>query len=382
MKFFTLLTLSAFLTGSSFAGIIRGESRSQVFSIDQFSTSVGQIEMSTKDGKTGSCSATIISKNLVLTAAHCVINMPNARAKSEVIFYPNRLNKDSYAKKLYVKKGWVPKKYIELNKKIAFDNSFPLTGIHSDMIPYDIAILEVFDTGMGLNIEEQFGSIPYRYATAEGDEGLIDMSLYSYPADKSYGTLWEEDCFVDIVPYSPIYRTSCDIVSGASGSGVRQFFESSDTVAISGVVSSGNQNINYIAPITEDLYSEIKQIDNGTPLNLMSSVLKPIKFESKKNNTLFSFTNNCHAGDYFILSVFYKKNGSYIKDKHFVAPGKQIEINVYKDDIYIKGRVNSSRLGISGAETFSYNDQDYKRYIKLSASIYSESSMSFDFNCP
>ncbi|MDY6900211.1 MAG: AAA-like domain-containing protein, partial [Cyanobacteriota bacterium] len=55
-------------------------------------STIGRIEGTTTDAKSYSCTGTLISNNIVLTTAHCVINTQTGEKSTEIKFLPNLIN--------------------------------------------------------------------------------------------------------------------------------------------------------------------------------------------------------------------------------------------------------------------------------------------------
>ncbi|USD68051.1 trypsin-like serine protease [Vibrio sp. SCSIO 43136] len=275
------------------AGIIRGESREQVKDAWSFEVvngvhgarKVGYLtawENSTPN-TVHSCSATLIGKKHLLTAAHCVINIRDAKPFDNLEFHPRKVGKDDYSPtRVFVTSGYVLKDYLKKNKELIFTLTPTLSSIDLGMIRNDIAILEVKNPKSSKGTGDQlgtYGTWRQEFDLSLGSDDIFDMYLLSYPGDKPNATLWYEECYLRHEVYN-VALTTCDTYPGASGASVLQYSPKYDNYYVTGVVSAQTETRNVVALFTPELRADFRAIMDGKAQP--NGLFAPVKFKTKQ----------------------------------------------------------------------------------------------------
>ena len=278
------------------AVIIRGESREQLKNTEhKYAKKVGLIvAWNNNSNKSVSCSASNIDPKYAITAAHCLIDIVNAKPYDNIVYKPRYLGEGKISpSKIFVTEIHVPRKYQKENQKLLFQPTVSLSSITAPMIANDIAVFKIFSDREQKYVGENYGW----YGVQSNKhlfkkEDIVDIHISSYPSDKKKHTLWYEECFAisdnRYYNYSNIGKTNCDIKKGASGAGVVD-----SELYLSGVVSAESEKteINNIALITEGMLKEIINIKSGLSNN--NKIFEKIKIDTEKT---FSFyvKNQCN----------------------------------------------------------------------------------------
>ena len=162
---------------------------------------IGQLYFKTNTGGWASCSATMVSKDKILTNGHCVCN-GNGVWYSNFRFYPSRDADGGYYGN-----------YISGNH-ITTNTAYFSRGDST----YDYAVIRL-TSSIG-NTLGWLGlwSISDTELSGTGTKAL-PLILEGYPGDKPSGTNWFGACSVYVSNYASIYHT-CDTYGGQSGSGL------------------------------------------------------------------------------------------------------------------------------------------------------------------
>lgn len=172
------------------------------------------------------CTGTIISKNIILTAAHCVYNQKlNIKAKSAKIFFRQDNNKFLEYKSINIK---IHPEYLTNNNK-----------------RYDIGLIKIKNNN---TISNEMNN--NSYVELIEDLGNRGIQIIGYPADKineSTITLWSDKGIV-FSEENGILSYKIDTTSGQSGAPI--LLENGNVV---GIHTSGNKKINYGVHITKDI---------------------------------------------------------------------------------------------------------------------------------
>lgn len=146
------------------------------------------------------CSATLISENLVLTAAHCVFHPQTSRrfAVEELTFLAGLRNGR-------------PEAIRQIRRIMVLPDYRPETGPEIEMIGRDIALLELAQPIASPSI------VPIAAARTGWREG--EVTVVSYGRDRESSASIEEGCEI-LARQGSVRSLSCEVVSGASGSPV------------------------------------------------------------------------------------------------------------------------------------------------------------------
>lgn len=182
-----------------------------------------------KDQTYGSCTATYISKDTLITSAHCVYKVDKGFIESGT-YVPERMgiNKGGWDRE-FIAEVYVMKDYMKLarankiNKKIKlYNNPYP------NGPEYDIAILKIknlqYKRKENKYRKTGWNSFYYYSDEFESIQGnnivKWPVMMFSYPSDKKRETMWrQDDCHMQLAT-DLMYFHNCSNAKGASGSAI------------------------------------------------------------------------------------------------------------------------------------------------------------------
>jgi len=363
----TLITIILILITTKLnAVVINEDSREQILSIDnQYSRKVGQIEVWNNDNpeKGGVCTATNLNRRFIITSAHCIINEINNKPYDNIVYYPRRMNIDKREpSRVYIKTGYLMKGY-EIKRKILNKKSDKVSReTNTEIIAEDLAILEAFSEMKGLYVGEEYGYYKHDSKKLKEKEKL-KVNISSYPGDKPFGTLWNENCY--LTKYNAnIGFVDCDLFQGASGSAI--LYQNK----VIGVFSAESLEYekNHVTLITKEMEKEINNVIIGE--HHLNRMLKKVNFKTQSFN-YFYFENKCNkeingairiqnlSGDW---STYLMKN--VLSNQRSYSTIENLS-KVY----YYYARTNDNKKEWSGNDLFEYinNEEDKKGFIKVEA---------------
>eukprot|EP01084_Bolivina_argentea_P046341 85338_1 len=217
----------------------------------------GYLQFTTAAGKEKRCSGTLIAKDVLITAAHCIhsgVGPWTAEYFSNWRFYPgtdgdsnNMRSREYYATSAYILNEW---------RSTGVATS---SGEYGPNWDYDIGIIFLSSPA------SQYGWIDFNY-NDNLQHGQIFKTV-GYPGDKSWLTQWYQQCDWGYVGSEFMATDSCDIYAGSSGSPVFRYGYSSARIRyqneINCIVSWENEYVNGCARITQSKYYTICQIVNA-----------------------------------------------------------------------------------------------------------------------
>ena len=151
------------------------------------------------------CSSFLISKNIVLSAAHCVYK--NGRLKDVTV-----------SQEFKAKHIWIAKEYIK-----------------KSVTKFDIALIQLekdvssFNTNINLRLESE-------------DVYDLVVNVAGFSTDKSH-ELWQDECVIDIYESNYSINHACDTVGGVSGAPVFKKGNEPGSIDIFAIHTSGYRGI-------------------------------------------------------------------------------------------------------------------------------------------
>ncbi len=335
--------------------IINGESRTKVESLDSISDKVGHLFIYRNGKKVlRLCTATVIAKNYLITAAHCAIRSRKTDDQIEELYFElNPLDGDYKKQSWLIKEGFVSRTYFNEAEQRDGD------GLSQIMVENDIAILKV-EPKDGVSIGENLGT--FELGVNESDNMALDTVVYGYPGDKPSGTMWKDVCYTKRLKakfsWKKRYKAIdllCDIHKGSSGSAVINY-NSMNRPMITGVVSSESEEGKYnrAAPISMNNLEEIYNIINDYHSGLI--FFKKINY---KTDGLYEFIITSECDKEINVIAFLKNSQGWIeKVEKTIEPFKNVNIGKGVDSEALF-TAYAKTLIWRGSERITYQGKDY-----------------------
>ncbi|MCB1480077.1 MAG: trypsin-like peptidase domain-containing protein [Rhodobiaceae bacterium] len=194
-----------------------------------FST-VGYLEME-YSGSIGRCTGTVISRNIVITAAHCVYDLETNEWAKSVTFFPGLSGKSAPMGYFKAENWSIQKGYVDST-----------AAVDGNQVIHDMAIIE-----FSQDIGNTTGWLAVGYNL---NLPPFVANIVQYPADKEGHLMWRSSCPVEAKDISEYFLTyECDTYGGSSGSSVYDYIDD-NTRTIYAIHSRGNSEFNVGVRVT------------------------------------------------------------------------------------------------------------------------------------
>ncbi|TAA48626.1 trypsin-like serine protease [Corallincola spongiicola] len=260
-----LLALTVVTSAQLGAEVIGSDERSHVVSTHVYPyRAIGLIQ-----ADKATCTATLIDKTHVVTAAHCLFDVQeNKQWKRNPYFIPGKNGSAHGPFGVYqIKRAYVDKRYIRQAKKLkpvalAKYNAQSNAEFHSfltDALDLDIAIAE-----LDRPVAKRIGFMELK--TVDQKSLAPYIHLTGYPSDKTLHTQWTTHCQSswdeDHSPMGDTLVHKCDTSPGMSGA-VAYVKDFDDKYYAVGLFSVGTMSHNFATPFDNNLRERLIGWKNG-----------------------------------------------------------------------------------------------------------------------
>lgn len=197
---------------------------------------------------TQTCSATLIGKNHIITAAHCLYDDEQGAFSTDTYFFPGQLDS-----------GIAPFGRFQIIRSYMPSESILFYNFRNDM-----AVAQLAPNERGQNAGDLAG-----YYNVLGNEEFVDgpVTTVGYPGDKGLFTqTFEKNCTAFVSSdTSRVLDLDCDVFPGQSGSALFISSESKKSHKIIGVIigQSTVSSVNYGSRVTYERQKIIRSILDG-----------------------------------------------------------------------------------------------------------------------
>ena len=329
-----------------------------------FYQKVGQFRTKIKYGDSGIekvsiCSAALISKNFLITAAHCVYQSKTNDLLKNTFFYPGIDGVKNFDKGRYPVVGvYHPADYDNENSEARSD----------------IAIVELGTSGDG---KSAGGIVGYHGYWGKDTFPAGETLTLGYPGDKPDAKqFFQSGCHIENESEQSLVM-DCDVKPGQSGSPIFVYNSEHDNFYIHGVVTSGNEYYkeNYGSFVTKERQDIIRNIikENFSKQNEFEE--KWIKKEIKQDLVVrIVVKNTCHSKDALFALNYKNLNNEWVTEGFYtVKAGESFEAARSPNGIYyIHARDNNRNVILSGDRRKFVPGSDYFNFKKYFTQKYGD----------
>lgn len=281
------------------------------------------------------CSAAVIARNLILTAAHCLFkDTVKGGLIENAYFYPGAMDKTSYPfGRFPVVKSYQPVAY-QAQDAVEDENDF--------------AIVELGSNSEGKHVGQVVGTLAF-WGKADLEDG--EATTIGYPGDKEPMVQhYEKDCFVKVYSDKTL-GTNCDVIKGQSGSPILRYSQDHGFYFVFGVITSSKKYNNGASRLTKERQSIINAIKN--------SIFKSENFEEKwktnkhsHSNEINLFVQNKCNEDLYVALRYKTLDGNWKSQGfHFLEKGQTKSLGVTTNGVfYFAASTNQGRSFINRAD--------------------------------
>lgn len=372
---------------SDFAVIGRDE-RYQPGDMSQYPISTrGQLLMTSTDGKTSMCSATLISTNHLLTAAHCVYDKNSRSFQDKLQFIPGRNGKYIPYGLYGVKTAYIPSQYpnagfgkgnadiaiLELSTDLGSQLGYMGYGIYSgppEVIQQQISNQMKAIAQQTQNRTEFANKVTQYLSNVHKEFPQYSLSYFGYSNDTN-NEMWGDKCISWLLSdYSSDkfnqMQTYCDLQGGASGSsyvdsnnyvrGVVSWAKTADSSEITDSSGKGTGNFkgnmdevaNVGHAISNYTFNLIGQWISG---NYGEETLVK-RFSNSLNTKRIVMENECNQELYIALR-YKNRDGEWVNDGYYPTPRYSTVVKAATSDyFYYYATSKNSNLRWDGKDTY------------------------------
>ncbi len=201
---------------------------------------VGWLIMKDQAGNYGTCTATLIGPQSVLTAAHCVYDHDTGGWMAEITFVPGLTDGENPPFGVYVPSA--------VDILTGYIDNYDGEN-YGSVMPWDLAVITLSEPSVADDQGNTLGWLGF----GVDDASAYDATMIGYPGDKPDGTMWESKCEIPDEFFGDlIFAHLCDMYSGNSGSSM--FAVSGQDYTVRGVNVAENEELNFGVRLTDTYF--------------------------------------------------------------------------------------------------------------------------------
>lgn len=274
--------------------------------------------------KTSTCTGALVSKNIIVTAAHCAFN-DEGEALKNLYFIPGLKDKDTMPNSRFpVIKTYLPKAYVH---GVIDSNS-------------DFAYMELGALADGRHAGDIVG-----FLGLWGKDNFEDRTALTigYPGDKDGGQYYQEGCNVTAEEDKELY-VECDVFKGQSGSPILFYDKNYKNYYVEGVLSNEDSYANYGSRVTKERQSISRAIRDGKFVASNFNEQWIIIEHARTTRMNVMIKNACDTKDLYVAVHYKDTEGNWVVKGYFVVkPNKTQELIQSNNRYYYLHAQNANR---------------------------------------